>query len=302
MSVTSPFVFGLCAEGAEGALRQELLEQGLKPAYARPGFVTARVEGEALSLDAPLQSVFARRLVLSFGKQKSVDDVKDELGATLVHVVGARTQKRDPQPGEVVVTSVRVDSDVWVGAHRHRRGISPDVGGDPGLVAPPHAPSRAWCKIEEAIRRFGLDVAAGMRVLEIGSAPGGVSQALLDRGCSVVGVDPNEMDPRVLSRPGFRHLQTSVIHLRERDIGGPVECLVVDINQPPHAVLDRVAPLCQGLRAGLTVAVFTLKLPRWELVRELPKWRERLEGLLRMETFAAQLPSNRQELCVVAVR
>ena len=68
-------------------------------------------------------------------------------------------------------------------------------GGLMPLVLPPQAISRAWLKMEEALRWAQLPIPQGARWAEIGSAPGGSSQALVERGYYVTGIDPAVMDP-----------------------------------------------------------------------------------------------------------
>ena len=56
----------------------------------------------------------------------------------------------------------------------------------------------------------GARAEAGRGAVELGSAPGGASFALLERGLHVHGVDPGAMDPRVLAYAGahrqpFKH-------------------------------------------------------------------------------------------------
>jgi hypothetical protein len=47
-----------------------------------------------------------------------------------------------------------------------------------------------------------------------------------------------------------------------------------------------------------------LKLGDWALFAELPRWRARIEQMLGpgTTTMATQLPSNRQELTVIALK
>ena len=71
------------------------------------------------------------------------------------------------------------------------------------LELPQDAVSRAWLKMEEALRWSQLPIPRGARVADIGSAPGGASQALLAHGLLVTGIDPAEMAPSVLKNPPF---------------------------------------------------------------------------------------------------
>jgi hypothetical protein len=80
----------------------------------------------------------------------------------------------------------------------------------PGLEEhPSEFPSRAYLKLEEALRWAGemILVRSGDTALEIGSAPGGGAYALLERGLQVYGVDPSprgrEHAPVVAKYPRF---------------------------------------------------------------------------------------------------
>ena len=97
---------------------------------------------------------------------------------------------------------------------------------------PAHAVSRAYAKLEEAIQWSGLPLVAGDECVEIGCAPGGASQALLDRGLFVTGIDPAEVDPVVLEHARFRHLKKRGTDVRRREFEG-VRWLVADMNIAP---------------------------------------------------------------------
>jgi len=83
---------------------------------------------------------------------------------------------------------------------------------------PDDAPSRAWLKVEQALAWAGWDQAdrwIGKSALELGSAPGGISLALVRRGLQVDAVDPAPMNPAVLAEIGpggamVRHLKQPV--------------------------------------------------------------------------------------------
>ena len=67
--------------------------------------------------------------------------------------------------------------------------------------------SRAYFKLEEALDLAGVEDLGGKRALDLGAAPGGWTECLLDRGASVVAVDPGALDDAVARRPGVRHIQ-----------------------------------------------------------------------------------------------
>ena len=86
------------------------------------------------------------------------------------------------------------DEAFLVGYHTHtskprsRPRHSPFPGGKMDIILPPEAPSRAYLKIQEALLWSEAPLKSGDVVVEIGSAPGGASLALLNRGCTVVGI------------------------------------------------------------------------------------------------------------------
>ena len=113
------------------------------------------------------------------------------------------------------------------------------AGGIIPLELPPHAVSRAWLKMEEALRWSQLPMEPGSRCVEIGSSPGGASQALLDRGLIVIGVDPAEMDPAVAAHPNFTHLRKRASEVRRKEFR-KVRWLTADMNVAPNYTLDAV--------------------------------------------------------------
>ncbi|HSA81215.1 MAG TPA: RlmE family RNA methyltransferase [Geminicoccaceae bacterium] len=92
--------------------------------------------------------------------------------------------------------------------------------------------SRAAYKLLEIDERFGL-LRPGGRILDLGSAPGGWVQVAAARGCRVVGVDLQEVEPVA----GASLLQGDIFDratiARLRDLaGGPVEVVLSDLAAP----------------------------------------------------------------------
>ena len=73
---------------------------------------------------------------------------------------------------------------------------------------PPYGISRAWLKLDEAIARFGIQFHSGERVCELGAAPGGACQRLLEANLRVVGVDPATIHPQIAEHEQFTHKKT----------------------------------------------------------------------------------------------
>ena len=95
----------------------------------------------------------------------------------------------------IVPHSTQPDEPLLVGVHRHDIHHGPWPGGVSHVPPPEDAPSRAYCKLEEALRWADLTPAPGEIAVELGSSPGGATLSLLRRGLHVYGVDPGEMHP-----------------------------------------------------------------------------------------------------------
>lgn len=308
-----------------------------RASFSRPGFVTfRRGQGEAdreplwpLWEDLP-RPIFARVSGVSLGRARDAH-AAGELAKTLpgplrLHVwtmddadpaLQAYTEdfERDlrelagsslwhPETAAAagdLVFDVWVDApgkEAWCGWHRHAPGLPPQPGGAWGVTLPPEAPSRAWLKIEEAIRWARVDLRPGDRAVEVGSAPGGASWALLNRGVELVGVDPGEMDPRVLAQTSFRHLRAPIASLRREDLPGRVEWLLLDMNVSPLVTLHQMARLIPLLGDGLLGAFLTLKLNEDDLIDRVPELLEKVRALGFSRMRAAQLRSHRREFLV----
>jgi 23S rRNA (cytidine2498-2'-O)-methyltransferase len=210
------------------------------------------------------------------------------------------TANETAAPTELVADCVLVERDEWwIGWHRAAGVETRWPGGVPPLVVPPRMISRAYLKMQEALLWSELPVRAGDRCVEIGSAPGGASLALLERGCLVTGIDPAEMDPQVLAHPHFTHLRARSREVK-RSVFRDCRWLAMDAHVPPSYTLDTLAAIVTqpGVRpAGL---LLTLKLTGPNVAAELPAVATRIRALGYADVRLRQLAFNRQEVCVVA--
>jgi len=190
----------------------------------------------------------------------------------------------------------------WLGLHRHDATRSPDPGGATPAEMPPESPSRAYCKLEEAIAWLDLPLVAGQRALEIGAAPGGAVLALARRGLHVIAVDTGDLAAQVLAFPNVKHEAKKVGALRWEDLPDPIDWLLVDMNLAPQVAVHEVARLMPHLISHLRGAILTLKMNDWAFVDELPRLAARIAELGLPNIRMRHLPSNRREICCVALR
>lgn len=204
--------------------------------------------------------------------------------------------------GDRVLDVVLVDDGVWwVGFHRVRGIETSWPGGFSPLELPEDAVSRAYIKLEEGLLWSGLPLKAGERCAEIGAAPGGAAQALLARGLHVMGVDPAEIDLRVVEHPNFTHVRKRGADVRRREFR-KTRWLLADMNVAPEYTLDAIEAIVLHAEVDVRGLLLTLKLLEWSLADEVPDYLERIRAWGFTDVRARQLQHNRQEICVAAQR
>jgi 23S rRNA (cytidine2498-2'-O)-methyltransferase len=336
----SEYAFALTNAGSEKALKLEVesMGTGWRPGYQRRGFVTFKAASPAklFSLqpaEAPPAS--ARRFCLSLGKVTARKDAVTMLEETaaahcsgspvvmhhvrltdgrLERVTPAGTSTPDaPAIGQWVGTILELSAnEFWAGIHRHAALTSPDPGGSGFLVLPDDAPSRAWLKLEEAVRFFGIRFSPRDIAVELGCAPGGVIHALLQRHVCVIGVDPAKLAPVVMAhavpavadappdKPWVFHCRKPAALVAKRDLAARVTWFLSDMNQSPAVALKecaRFVRMCPSIRSAL----ITLKLTDLTQVVDKPLWFQSLTDM-RFRTFRLQqLSVHNRELALLAL-
>jgi len=323
----SEFAFALTNPGTEKAMKLEVETMGLgwRPGYQRKGFVTFKAD-EPFTLDSlRVEVACARRLCVSLGKSATREDAVEKLaGVSLIQHAKFEDRKmrglpveasrQRPESGDIIGTVVELgEGEFWSGVHRHAPFLSPDPAGDSGIVMPERSPSRAWLKLEEAVRFFGLDFTPRDIVVELGCAPGGVVLALLDRGVPVIGVDPAKLADVVMEhaiperenapkgKPWFYHCQKPAALAAKRDLGKGVTWFMSDMNQSPEVVLKECARFCK-MAPEIRGALMTLKLTDTAQVVEKESWFAALRAMGFKNIRLQQLAVHHKELALLATR
>jgi 23S rRNA (cytidine2498-2'-O)-methyltransferase len=160
--------------------------------------------------------------------------------------------------------------------------------------------SRAWLKLDEALETFAIELAPGQRAVELGCAPGGACQRLLEAGLNVVGVDPAMVDPRVAEHPRFEQWRMRARDVRLRSFRG-FDWVVADMNIDPKSTLESIGRVVTAPGARPAGIIATLKLPDWSRAAELPGWLDQFRSW-GFTPRARQLSTGGREVCVAAVR
>jgi 23S rRNA (cytidine2498-2'-O)-methyltransferase len=190
----------------------------------------------------------------------------------------------------------------WVGWHTADSVPSRWPGGfHPAAFSelPKGIVSRAWLKLDEAVRVFEIPLAAGQRAIELGAAPGGACQRLLEAGLHVVGVDPALVDTVVSSRPRFTQWRMRAREVPLDKFRG-CDWLVADMNIDPQSTLASLGRAATARGVKLQGIIATLKIPDWARAAELSGWLTTIRSW-GFEPRARQLSTSGREVCVVAL-
>ncbi len=323
--IQTEYLFTLTNPGSEKALKLEVetMALGWRLSYQRRGFVTFKADAPFSLNSLEVELACARRLCLSLGKSATREEAVARLGD--VHVIhharyherkmqGVAIDLTSPQSGQLVGTVVELgEGEFWAGLHRHEPFLSSDPAGDSGVVMTERSPSRAWLKLEEATRFFGLKFTNRDIVVELGCAPGGVVLALLDRGVPVIGVDPAKMAEVVMAsaianredappgKPWFYHCRKPAALTSKRDLGQGVTWFMSDMNQSPEVVLKECGRFCQ-MAPSIRGVLITLKLTDMLQVADKGQWfatlREMGFHIIRLQ----QLSVHHKEFALLGMR
>ncbi len=190
----------------------------------------------------------------------------------------------------------------FLGPSRVAVGLVPAVkaqslfpGGRQRFRKPKDAPSRSARKLEEALAFSGHSPAPGEVCVDLGAAPGGWSQVLVDRRCHVVAIDPGRLAPTIAKR--VEHLKMNAFSFAPEI---PADWVVCDMAYRPLEVAALLARWGRHRWAQFLVANF--KLPMKKRVEMVGRIREILATGGWTGIKIRQLYHDREEVTVAAWR
>ena len=298
------FYFTLTNPEAEDLLKEEISVSypGLRFSYSRPGFLTFKAEKEV-----NFAPVFCRVSGISTGKFKKSELKLDRAwvwsrdeSLVIPPDLVAISEKTNFRPGEKVTLVMMIGEDeYWTGEYTLKSSHF-QTPGEVSSILETVSPSRAYYKIAEAAEAFDLPFEHEEKVLELGSAPGGASQFLLENDLRVYGVDPAEMDTKIVRHVNFRHYKMAFETITSETFKQDIDWIISDVNLPPTIVMREVVRLHDFMAPkGL---VITLKINEVKHLRLLWDFIDQVSGLGYARYALKYLPSHRQELCLVALR
>ncbi len=133
--------------------------------------------------------------------------------------------------------------------------IWPWAGGVIPVAEDRSAPSRAFAKLTEALRRLGRGMGPGDRCVDLGASPGGWSYVALGKGARVTAVDRSPLREDLMRDPRLEFIRADAFSFRPEH---PVDWLVCDVIAAPER---SAAMLLEWLgRSDTRWFVVTLKL------------------------------------------
>ena len=238
---------------------------------------------------------------LSRAALDAIQSAKGAYASMSEPIEGTSTTERKPA---IAIDVVLVEPQQWwSGAHVIRSRTDRWPGGVPRLELPEHAVSRAYLKMQEGLRWAALPCTAGDQWVELGCAPGGASQALLDAGMWVTGIDPAEVDPLLLKHDRFRHVRTKSAEAPRRLLSG-ARWIAADLNVAPNYTLEAVETLLRDNRINPRGLLLTLKLLDWKLAEpeRVSEYVKRVKSWGMSDVRVRQLAHNRREFCLAALK
>lgn len=197
--------------------------------------------------------------------------------------------------GQVCLVGDGVGSVAAVGQVRAREAVSLSPGGRLRMKRTHDAPSRAAMKLDEALEWYGISPGRGERCVDLGSAPGGWTRRLVERGARVWSVDPGQLAPDLQRHPKVRHVTMSAFDFAPEE---PVDWLFCDMAWRPLEVAQLLGKW--GRRRWAMQLVSNIKLPMKDKLPVVATVRGILEGAGWRHVAIRQLYHDRDEITLTA--
>lgn len=250
-------------------------------------------EGYALSVlnTEGSYSIQARTLDVEIMKQYR-NDFRDQLATCL----SAQGFMEDIKHGEQILSFFLTKKKVYVGCGTSSMNLSNWNGGmmhcaKEGMI------SRAEFKLLEAFECFDLDLSKMGTAADLGAAPGGWTNALLNKGFKVTAIDPANMDSELLKNPKLKHYKEMTQTYLTRGLDTHFDLIVNDMKMD----VVQSASITNEFEHVLSengLIIMTFKLPNKFTYLNIKLGIEELSKCYDFVT-ARQLFHNRSEITVL---
>ena len=205
----------------------------------------------------------------------------------------------EAEPDDHILNLVIVEPDRWLIGHHYATTIAQRwPGGVPDIERRDDIISRAYYKVLEALLWSQLPLRQGDTCIEIGSAPGGACQALLELDAKVIAIDPADMHDSIVNHPGLKQIKKRAKDVRKSELAD-AKWLIADMNVAPNYTLDAAEEIVTNQRTNIQGMLLTLKIADWKLAQSIPEMIERVKRWGYRFVKTRQLAFNRNEICLM---
>lgn len=243
-----------------------------------------------------------QHLIQFLGDSNSGMDPKIQLALNDFSATQDLKLNRRAHANDLALNVIEIDPEkYWLARTTVRLAHQGWPGGVPKFKVPETVVSRAYFKACEAMAWSRFPLQASEEVVELGAAPGGASQAILEKGLRVIGIDPAKMDPAILKQSNFRQIRRRGAEINKKDLE-KTKWLFADANVAPKHTLDTIESIATNQNVHLSGMLITLKILQGKVIADFEGHLERIRSWGFRYVRARQLAFNRNEICVAALK
>jgi len=172
---------------------------------------------------------------------------------------------------------------------------------DDELELPKEAPSRAYLKMAQLAARSKLKVTSDDYILDIGSAPGGITYFWLSQNIRTLAIDPAVLS-EALPRRNLIAEKMTIGHFNniEKYKDLPISIISCDMNLPQTVSLQETLSVVKKYKATLRYLYINLKTPEKWMLENVKKNLDLVKAAGAVDVWATHLPSHRREYALIA--
>lgn len=241
---------------------------------------------------------FSNKSFISMKGDESIFETLKKINIIFATRIAIFTEKVSEEP-ESTSSSVKVSENQWwcyEKLNNHHDTLEYIQSELPAM-----APARAYFKIKEAHEIFKLNIESSDSIIEIGSAPGGISYYLLELGVKLVSIDPAIMEAHLLEQyaKNFTHLKDSVFNIQSHHLPKTCDWVISDLNLDGDLNINQSAKIIK-MYPNIKGAFITIKTPRSRDINRLSKWTIGFKQKFKVNII--NLPSHRREVGLILTR
>ncbi|MBT3983842.1 MAG: hypothetical protein HOE90_20975 [Bacteriovoracaceae bacterium] len=327
--MSDQFLFFCVNLGNENLLKEEIrvFYPELTLSYSRKGFITYKNKGVVYDLSSisQLEATFATRAGICLGKAKpdqlnetvtkSCQELELDFDQTIIHSfsVGAEFQidaaeifnrevNNYSANGKTVIDLITLgENEVWFGVHIVAAGTTRFPNSNPSITTPADSPSASYTKLAQIASLFSIKLDERDSWLDFGSAPGGASHFLLNRGHKVWGIDTAKMAASISAHKNYHHIKCSVQDLTQEALPeGDIHWVHADLNLNPFQAIKEVLRLCKKYNYAIKGMIFTVQVVKLDYVKNIEAFEDLFYDWGFTDIISRQVPAHKQEYVIIA--